>query len=165
MLAPAVVHKEEICRLIAMHVYDSEYQYVNIRSWHTFDPEFYVPVDDWGKLSLVSVDSHGKLGYICASIDRDLDEVDGLTIANYGCDKTEFGKDLILCFKLLQQRFRAIRWTVVIGNPVEPMYDKFCQRMGGRIVGIKMQACRLANGSYADVKQYEWIKNVSCGSP
>lgn len=161
MLVPAVVHKEKICHLVAVNTYNPEYQYVNIRSWHTFDPGHYVPEDDWNKISLVSVDSHGELGYICASIDRDLDEVESLIIANYGCDKTEFGKDLILCFKLLQQRFRAIRWAVIVGNPVEHMYDKFCQRMGGRIVGTRTQACRLVDGSYADVKQYEWVKHLS----
>ena len=52
-----------------------------------------------------------------------------------------------------------MEWTVVIGNPIEKMYDRFCRKAGGRIVGIRRDAVMLMNREYADEKIYEIFRD------
>ena len=48
-----------------------------------------------------------------------------------------------------------IVFTVVVGNPVEPKYDRLISRYGGRIVGIHKDHVMLPDGRLYDEKVYE----------
>ena len=47
---------------------------------------------------------------------------------------------------------------VVVGNPIEPTYDRLCAKMGGRVVGYYRDDAMLMDGSYADIKVYEVMR-------
>ena len=48
---------------------------------------------------------------------------------------------------------------VVVGNPIEPTYDKLCARAGGRVAGYYRDDAMLMDGSYADIKVYEIMRD------
>jgi len=157
MLVPAIARRADICALMIKHAYDPKYDYFFASEWRDFAEEKIAPSNDWEKLAMVSVSDEG-LGYLAASIARSTEVVSSLHLANFGCNPLEFAKDTRLFVRRLMQRYDIIRWSVLIGNPVEKHYDRLCHAIGGRIVGTYTRDCRLLDGSYVDRKLYEWVK-------
>ena len=46
-------------------------------------------------------------------------------------------------------------FSVIIGNPIEPKYDRLIEHYGGRIVGINKEHVMLPDGELYDMKFYE----------
>ena len=55
--------------------------------------------------------------------------------------------------------FYKIEFGVVVGNPIEKMYDKYIQKYGGQIVGIFKSTTKLQDGEFADMKYYEIFRD------
>lgn len=55
--------------------------------------------------------------------------------------------------------FRKLSFSVVVGNPIEPQYDKLIKKYGGRIVGIQEAQTKLIDNKYYDVKLYEILED------
>lgn len=72
-----------------------------------------------------------------------------------------FGRDLGQALTDIFEKFRfnKLKFSVVIGNPIEKSYDRMIQRYGGRIVGIFRQDTRLIDGNLYDVKDYEILRS------
>lgn len=119
---------------------------------------------DWSKLAYASVNSEGQVvGYFACYITRQARNVSDLSIVKFE-ESNVFSIDLMRFFDLLflQRNFRKINFDVVIGNPIEKMYDKFIERYGGRIVGIKEEDTVLRDGQYYDIKMYEIKREQYC---
>lgn len=95
-----------------------------------------------------------------ADIDRNIDSVSSLHLINFYDTNITFSRDmykfLIQLFK--EFKFRKINFCVVIGNPIEKMYDKYINKYGGRIIGIKKEQVKLHDGEICDLKLYEIFK-------
>jgi hypothetical protein len=59
----------------------------------------------------------------------------------------------------LRHRFNKIVFRVVVGNPAEDIYDRFCVKYGGRIVGVLKDNVKLLDGKNYDEKLYEIMLN------
>ncbi|PTY93121.1 hypothetical protein B5V90_03045 [Heyndrickxia sporothermodurans] len=59
-------------------------------------------------------------------------------------------KDIFMKF-----HFRKLKFGVTIGNPAEKFYDKYLDKIGGRVVGIYKEEDILMDGNLYDFKAYE----------
>jgi len=96
---------------------------------------------------------------------RSSDKVSSLGIINFYDKNLTFSRDLYKFLKDLFEKynFRKIEFNVVIGNPIEKMYDKYIDKYGGSIVGIRKESTRLQDGKYYDVKIYEIFRENYLG--
>lgn len=118
-----------------------------------------IEIDDntWSNMQFVSVDKEGNiLGYLAYSIDREARFVDNLAIINF-TDNPAFGIDVMRMIKNIfeKYRYRKIEFFVVVGNPIEPKYDRLVSQYGGRIVGTFKEHFMLPDGELYDYKMYE----------
>ena len=63
-------------------------------------------------------------------------------------------------------KFRKLKFSVCIGNPIEKSYDKMIEKYNGRIVGTYLKDAKLFDGEYCDRKVYEifredYLKSIS----
>jgi hypothetical protein len=56
-------------------------------------------------------------------------------------------------------KFRKLKYSVFVGNPIENTYDRLTEKYGGRIIGISKQDDRLIDGDFYDLKSYEIFKD------
>lgn len=61
--------------------------------------------------------------------------------------------DLFMTFK-----FRKLRFSVEVGNPIEPSYDRMVEKYGGRICGLFKAENKLFDGTITDRKWYEIMR-------
>lgn len=111
---------------------------------------------------MVSVDEDDNIrGFLRANIDRSPNKVSCLGVVNFYETNVVFAKDLYQFLKDLFEKFKfyKIEFCVVIGNPIEKMYDKYIQKYGGNIVGIFRKSVRLQGGEFADIKHYEIFRD------
>ncbi len=115
--------------------------------------------NDWNRIQMVSVDKQDNvIGYFKVDVNRAQNNLCGLVVANFAskCNPT-FSKDFyhFLSYLFVDRGFHRLEWNVIIGNPIEKMYDKFCKKIGGNIIGVAHDATMLQNHQYADMKYYE----------
>ncbi len=124
-----------------------------------WDKEIVIDKDTWNNIQMVSVDDEGNVhGYFCVGVDEMLSRLYNLSVINYGpkCDIV-FSKDFyqFLKFLFVDRGFHKLEWTVVIGNPIEKMYDRFCKKAGGNIIGISHDSTILRDRKPYNQKHYE----------
>jgi hypothetical protein len=139
-------------------IYNDKFKfYINSSFWNY---DFNMGGDsNWNAIEYVSVDDKDNIiGFMGANIDRDVNKVGSLRLINFKnkCNVT-FAKDL---YRFLNElftvhKFIKIEFTVVVGNPIEKMYDKYCLKYGGRIVGTYKDFTKLTDGNLYDTKLYE----------
>lgn len=108
--------------------------------------------------SFVSLNKEGEvIGYIGFSWDSDLRMASGFGAMNFSDDIFTFSKDLKEVLKFIFETCKAnvMEFAVVRGNPIEPSYDRICERYGGRIVGVRTARARDMAGNLCDDKLYE----------
>jgi len=110
--------------------------------------------DDWNKIQKVSVLDGNVIGYFSATISQVTNSVSEVSAINFGHPRFTFSKDL-RDFLLSLSKFNKINFSVVVGNPIESMYDKYVGSVGGRVVGTFNNDVKLINGRLADRKWYE----------
>lgn len=124
--------------------------------WET---EIVVDKNTWNNIQMVSVDKEDNVhGYFSVAVDETLNRLASMSVINYGpkCDLV-FSKDFYQFLKYLfvDRGFHKLEWTVVIGNPIEKMYDRFCKKAGGNIIGISHDSAMLRDRRPYDQKHYE----------
>ena len=156
MLRYALDYEDELKRADRQSWLKPAMKWYNVGGWNK---EIEVSRDDWNVIQMVSVDDDGHVrGYFHVNVFEAQSSLIDLGVVNYGakCDPV-FALDFyrFLCYLFVERGFRRLEWTVVIGNPIEKMYDRFCRKAGGRIIGVRHDAVMLMNREYADEKIYE----------
>ena len=134
-----------------------KFKYFYAGRWTEY--EFEVADNDLDELQMVSVNPKTWRihGYFEATFDNDVKAVEEMCIINYmGKVCPMFAADLkAFIAELFGRGYEKIDWSVIIGNPAERMYDRFCKKYGGRIVGTKLRNVMLRDGNIYDEKFYE----------
>ena len=158
MLDVAIKYEDELKEKLYDTWSNEKYKYWN---YCTYYSDFEVKKETWEEHEFVSVLDDEVIGYICYQINRPANYCYGLGIANFTDNKMTFGRDLGKALTDIFEKFQfnKLKFSVVIGNPIEKTYDKLIQRYGGRIVGIFRDDTRLIDGKLYDVKQYEILRS------
>lgn len=154
MLQPAIKYSEQLKNKLRDTWFIEKYKYYHTNGYYD---ELQINNDTWNKHQFVSVYNDEVIGYIFYNIDRRSNFVYGLGIINFSDNKIVFGMDLGQALKDIfeKYKFRKLRFSVVIGNPIEKSYDKMIKKYNGRIVGIYKKETLLIDGKYYDEKLYE----------
>lgn len=159
MLDIAIKYEEELKYLFRNLWFQDKYKYYN---YSIYFSDFEIDKDSWNRHQFVSLDKDGSIiGCICYDIDRETNSAKNLNIVNFTDNAKIFGIDLKRAIIDIFEKFKfnKLRFTVVIGNPVEESYDKLVNTYGGRIVGLYKYEAKLFDGSLRDVKLYEITKD------
>ena len=135
--------------------------------WYYVDgreKEIVIDKDTWNNIQMVSVDSEGNIhGYFAVAVDEMLNRLHSMGVINYShkCD-IAFSKDFyqLLKYLFVDRGFYKLEWTVVIGNPIEKMYDRFCRKAGGNIIGISHDSIMLRDRKPYNEQHYEVLVKV-----
>ena len=138
--------------------FDEKYKYWNFSTYYS---DIDIKDETWAEHQFVSILDDEIIGYICYEVNRVSNYCTGLGIINFTDNKMTFGCDLGQALTDIFEKFKfnKLKFSVVIGNPIEKSYDRMIQRYGGRIVGIFRQDTRLLDGNLYDVKQYEILRS------
>jgi hypothetical protein len=165
MLQPAYLYKDDLYKYKSKVALDERYKY-----WE-YDTEimFEIKVDNssWNIHQLVSVDKDNNLiGYFAANVNRQVYYINSLSVINFTSKSNYiFANDLKQFFLDLfnKYNYNKVTFNVVVGNPVEQMYDRLVNNYGGRIVGYYKNHTKLWDGKLYDVKLYEILKENFIG--
>lgn len=158
MLDLAIKHNEELIERFRSVWFQEKYKFWNFASYYE---EWNAEESTLNNHQFVSLNGQGEvIGYIGYYIDRTNDVVEGLNIINFTDDKLTFGMDAGRAIREIFEKFyfRKIKFSVVVGNPVEKTYDKLIQRYGGSICGYCKKNVRLIDNQFYDEKMYEIFK-------
>lgn len=136
--------------------------YFNFWAGSYWSEKLSIPDSTYSDLMFVSVGKNNKVfGYFKASIDRSANNVTRLGIMNFTKNKMNmtFNRDFANFLDSLFSVYNLnkIVFTVVVGNPVEKMYDRYIKKYNGRIIGISKKDVFI-NGKLYDNKYYEIFK-------
>lgn len=156
MLKYALDYTEELKRVDRQAWLNPDMKWYYNSAWNK---EIEVSTDDWNYIQMVSADDDGNvLGYFHVAVDEIPGNLQNLGVINYGnkCNYT-FASDFyrFLYYLFIERGFQRLEWSVTIGNPIEKMYDRFCKKVGGNIVGITHKSAVLMNRQLVDEKIYE----------
>ena len=154
MLEPAIKYKDQLDVIQYDVWFNDKYKYWNCE---TFYQPIQIEENTWNKHQFVSVHNGKVIGYISYNVLRVEHCAYSLSIINFSDNKIAFGRDLGQALKDIFERykFRKLKFTVVICNPIEKSYDKMIKKYGCRIVGIYKEEIKLIDGEYYDKKAYE----------
>lgn len=154
----AIIHENQLRDRMLDALMKDKNKYYFTNGYHEYD--FAVSKNSWNDLEMVSIKDGQILGYMGAYIRRQSNHISSLYIINLGEFNYTFSKDLrtFICDLFENYNFNKINFTVVIGNPIEKMYDKYVKQYGGRIVGYRKNEVKLIDGKLYDDKIYEITK-------
>lgn len=160
MLDNALKYESELQAKLIDTMYSEKYKFYNIQD--TYCSVFKTHDDNWDNHQFVSLDNSGNvIGLIHYSVDRVCRYAHNLGILNL-TDKPSisFVKDVLKVIDdiFCKFNFHRLEFAVCIGNPAERGYDKFCEKFGGSIVGVKHRYYKLMDGEYYDQKSYEVLR-------
>lgn len=166
MIDLAIKHSSELNSKLYDTWYDPYYQYFyGQRARFEVDSRDMLDRNEvYLNRSFVSMNSKEEIiGYIGYSVDTSLGLAYGFELLSF--DKTEsgiwiFSTDAYSIFKDLFTKYNlnTVEFSVYIGNPIEPSYDKLCERMGGRVLCIQNKRGVLMDGTLVDRKLYQITK-------
>lgn len=158
MLKSAQLYTDQLKQLFIKISHDDKFKYLRNCSYM----DEYKPTEStWNNHEFVSVINGQVIGYINYDINRDSYHVSGIALVNFTLRPNYiFAKDIKTVFKNIFEKygFNKIKFTCIVGNPVESSYDKLIKKYNGRIVGVFKNDCRLMDGKYYDLKNYEILK-------
>jgi hypothetical protein len=155
LLDLAINYEEVLIYKLRQTWFQDKYKYYN---FFTYFLDFKADNDSWNKHQFVSIDKNGDVvGFISYDIDRVAHNCHSLSIINFTDNITIFANDLkqVLTDIFEKFKFNKLKFSVVIGNPIEKSYDKIIGKYGGKIVGVEEKEVKLFDGEYYDVKLYE----------
>ena len=158
ILDVAIKYKEQLQKKFQGIWFVDKYKYWNFDNYYK---DFMPDDESWNHHQFVSIDTNGEIvGYISYSIDRQSHMAYGFSIINFIDNKIVFGIDLgqALADIFEKFKFRKLRFSVIVGNPIEKAYDKMVVKYGGRIVGTYYKEQRLIDGELYDQKLYEILR-------
>lgn len=165
MLKPAINYVDQLNKLKSI-VFDNEdkYKYYINNNYINFEL-FDIGNNDYGRIHQVSINSKDEVqGYFSATMDYP-NGVSSLAFLNFYVNSKKlqvtFIRDMLafIDYLFMYRNVSKIKWTVVIGNPAEKLYDSFCEKFNGRIVGTFKNDVQLIDMSIHDVKHYELMRD------
>jgi hypothetical protein len=158
MLKQAVLYKNALPSCFAEASMDVRNKFYTDGYWNCDE---IMANSGWSKLSFVSVDSSENIvGLIMAQIDHNSHFASDLSMIRFLKESKYdmlFAKDLKKFFIMIFEYYKYCKldFSVCIGSPNEKIYDRFAEKYGGRIVGIKKRNFKLMDGTICDQKFYE----------
>jgi hypothetical protein len=159
MLDLAIKYEDKLQMLFSNIAFDEKYMFF---SGCSYRDKYKATESTWNKHEFVSLDKEGNvIGYIKYNIDRESSVANSLQIINFTDNKVVFGRDVMQALDEIftKFKFRKLKYSVFIGNPVESTYDRLTEKYGGRISGIQLQDDKLIDGNYYDFKSYEIFRD------
>ncbi len=158
MLAPAILYKDKLNEIMIKTCWFNEkYKYFN-RGFEQLEEI----VDSTEKQhQFVSIDNEGRIcGIFFYYVDRNTYSVCGINAASFDVNALVFGRDVHQAIDNIFTKFnfRKLNFGVIVGNPIEKTYDRLCSKAGGRVVGYYKDDAKLTDGTYADCKVYEIMR-------
>lgn len=162
MLMLAIQRADQLQDRYQAALLDDKYRFY----WQGSVRSYFIPLDqdDSRKLQYVSVGAYGNvLGLFECNLNRDTMTAYNVTAMRFTPTyEPEFAADMYrfvvdLLFK--QYGINRVVFNVIVGNPVERLYDRICEKFGGRIIGTFTQEARLQDGGLYDVKYYEMLRD------
>ncbi len=154
MLAYAQDYEKELVKKMRGTWGKEKYWYYHCSSYMS---PIEIDADTWNNTQFVSLNPSGcVIGYLEYGVKQPERYVSHLAIINF-TDDCLFGIDVIAMFKdiFLKYQYKKIVFSVIIGNPIEPKYDRLISRCGGRVVGVYKEDVMLPDGKLYDRKIYE----------
>lgn len=172
MLDLAINHEEELINKFRQTWMDDKYKFYYAANYRwgvelenkTWDSHDFVSIKSIMQQDDITYTDTEVLGYIGYQIERADEYTHDLAIISFAKTEEEnivFAADLRAAIRDIFEKynFRRLEWSVIIGNPVERIFDRMCRRYGGRIVGTYKNRVRLIDGKYYDEKLYEIEKD------
>lgn len=160
MLKPAILYKQQLSWIIPMLAFDPRYKFWLSDCYTTYEIE--IENGTWSKLQFVSVDSKDNIhGYFNATIHRAAHYVSNMGMVNFSKNPSFiFSKDMSEFFLslLLQHNFNKLVWSMVKGNPAEQIYQRVCDKYGGRKVAEFRDNVKLTDGKLYNECFFEIMK-------
>jgi len=146
---------------------------MDLNNLYYSDNYFNFETDDSKKIQFVSIDKYDNISMYCAvEIEKCCHFIHSLRVIRLNNDSKYdmmVAKDFMefIRYMFFHYKFVKLKFSACTNSPYIKMYDKFCLKYGGRIVGIEKKDRRLINGFISDVKLYEvlqedFIKKVGC---
>lgn len=159
-LVNAKLYEEQIRRKMWEIWYDEKYQYYFGGSWRS---DFSLADDpgDYQKRAFAVLNNNDDLlGVIKYSVDNEMRVAQWFGAINFSDDKVSFGKAMrqVIMDCFLKFGLEVVEWCVICGNPIERSYDRICEKLGGRIIGVRRHRARDMAGNICDEKLYEIIR-------
>lgn len=151
VMIPAYHVADELKRLWTDFIYSPRGRWLTITSYR-----HQLTIDDteWIRMQRAVICDGRIVGYLGASIDRDVRRVDQLVAANFIGGHTGFALALRAFVRELRSSFEVLHWSAVADAPSAAMYRR-ATRYGVRVVGVQRRAVRLTDGSLHDLELYE----------
>lgn len=159
-LVNAKLYEEQIRRKMWEIWYDEKYQYY-FGGNHRNDLSLADNNNDYPRRSFAVLDRNDELiGYISYSVDTELRIAQWFGAINFTDDKLTFGRALrqVITDCFIKFGLEVVEWNVICGNPIEPSYDKICEKLGGRIIGVRHRRAIDLAGNIHDDKSYEILR-------
>lgn len=155
MLKPAVLYKSEIEQRSKAMFYTMDYFYYigDISCGPIEIPDS----PDSGLYQFASIDENGDLiGFIGFRVDLYAHSVYNFGLLSFDKGNLILARDLdtILHELLRNPTVHRLEWRVVVGNPVEKTYERFCKKHNGNVATLH-KICRDMMGEYHDLKIFE----------
>lgn len=153
----ALNHEEKLQKAMRKIWFNDKYKFYSMGGYWE---DIQLAKDTYRQHQFVSINQNGDvLGYISYTIDRGTNSVYDFGIVGFADNKIIFGNDIKTVIKNIFKQFNKINFYVVVGNPVEKMYDRFIEKYGGRICGYFCDNAKLTDGKLYDTKCYEILAN------
>lgn len=158
MLDFANNHVDAVNKLLIATAIDPKFKYYHVSGYATIS---YKPNDStWDGIDFVTINDETKLvdGLIIVTFKRPYQKA-SITIMHNG-NSSNFLSDLKLVVTKLFNDLKVpkIKWSVLIGNRAEILYDRFISKNGGRVVGLALKEDIALDGELCDVKYYEVLR-------
>ena len=162
MLKPAIAYKAQIEQLIAESLYSDNFAYFSGEYYGDGNGIFEVQTDCYrGRFQYAIVNNDNEVvGFFGYTIDTLCNEAYGFKLIAFNKSHNTIMFDIYHELKKLLKRCHRIDWRMVGGNPIEPYYDKFCQKYGGVKYRLRDRFKDL-DGHYHDEIIYEIITDVN----
>lgn len=160
MIDYAYPYKEEVEKLYAENIGLPQNMFYVAGPYLNFSLE--IAKDTCWKVQLVAIDENAnpaeKLkGFMSVSTDRTEKIAYGLSVLSFD-ESYNMGNDIMMfIYRIFKGGARKIKWSVVVGSPLEKTYDNFIELFNGRIVGTRIDDCLLQDNNYHDRKLYELL--------
>lgn len=159
MLVPAILYKKQIEDVIRQRMYDdSMFYYTGSINLDTCNISIREPGNTHDVFQYAIVDSDKNLvGFLSYYIDWYNMSISRFKLMNL-TDKPNY---LVIADTLgelgrvlVRYNIHRMEWQMVSGNPIQPAYDKFCEKHNGRKLILK-DAFRDRHGKFHDRYIYE----------
>ena len=157
MLQPAILYKEEVSYKLHCTWLDEQYKYLYCDG---YVDDWKIEESNWLYTQLVSIYDDKILGYIQYKNNRQSNNVCGLVIVGFEND-ARFVRDIVQAIDDIFNRFdfNKLNFSAVPENPAAKIYDKYIERLGGRVVGIYEKDWKCWDNKFYDRKIYEIMKS------